>query len=451
MKARSPGRMALRRFLRNGRAVAGAAGLGVMLGAALIVPEISPHPFDRQYLKELRARKIAARDRGAAELAELCRSLPEAAAGLLSNEAARVADPETAGRLARLRSDVDPETPPEWKESFESYRQRFVDLVARWKEREHREAAETELRRLCRACPWGSLGLVELALAQAKRANERDVIRRLEKIRAGIDLRLPATWKGSAEEFRVRFAAVEKKLWVSYPPAPPDATFLFGTDGNGRDLMTRTFLGGRTSFLIAFVASGITVLIGVLYGATAGFCGGWVDRLMMRVVDVLYGLPYMLLVIVIMALFKTRDMWVVFVVLGLVGWLTLARIVRGQILMLKEAPFVEAARALGVRGFAIVGKHLIPNTLGPVIVYATLSIPSLILSESFLSFLGLGVSEPNTSWGVLISEGARSLSSVKSDWWLVTFPGACLAITLYCLNSVGDGLRDAFDVRTGKS
>jgi oligopeptide transport system permease protein len=149
-----------------------------------------------------------------------------------------------------------------------------------------------------------------------------------------------------------------------------------------------------------------------------------------------------------MTFVKTRSIVVVFVVLGLFGWLTMARIVRGQVLSLKERDYVIAARAMGARPAWIIWKHMIPNVMGPVIVYATLMVPSLMLSESFLSFLGLGVSEPETSWGVLISEGAAALTSVKTYWWLTAFPGVCLALTLFCLNAVGDGLRDAFDVRS---
>jgi oligopeptide transport system permease protein len=210
----------------------------------------------------------------------------------------------------------------------------------------------------------------------------------------------------------------------------PRATYWMGTDALGRDLLVRMFLGGRISLVVGLMA-------------TSAFFGGKLDQLMMRFVDVLYGMPTMLIIIIVMAFLKTRGISYIFIILGLFGWLTLARIVRGQILSVKELAFVEAARALGVTTAPIIWRHMIPNILGPVIVYSTLSVPSAILSESFLSFLGLGVSEPETSWGVLISEGANALNF----WWLVTFPGAALAITLFCLNAVGDGLRDAFDVQ----
>jgi oligopeptide transport system permease protein len=227
----------------------------------------------------------------------------------------------------------------------------------------------------------------------------------------------------------------------------PNAAYWFGTDNVGRDMFSRVFIGGRISFEVAILATLLSLAIGVLYGAVAGYSGGAADRLMMGLVNVLYALPTMLIVVIVMALIESRSMAVVFLVLGLFGWLTMARIVRGQVLSLKERDFVTAARAMGAGAGWIIRKHMIPNVTGPVIVYATLMIPSLMLSESFLSFLGLGVSEPETSWGVLISEGASALSPIRTHWWLTLFPGSCLAITLYCLNSVGDGLRDAFDVR----
>ena len=187
--------------------------------------------------------------------------------------------------------------------------------------------------------------------------------------------------------------------------------------------------------------------IGVAYGSVSAFFGGKLDQVLMRFVDVLYGMPTMLIVIIVMAFVRSRSPFWVFLVLGLFGWLTMARIVRGQILTVKELSFVEAARGLGVTSGPIIWRHMIPNILGPVIVYSTLSVPAAMLAEAFLSFLGLGISEPETSWGVLISEGANALGTEKNFWWLVTFPGASLAVTLFCLNSIGDGLRDAFDVQ----
>ena len=227
---------------------------------------------------------------------------------------------------------------------------------------------------------------------------------------------------------------------------PPTSKYWMGTDGNGRDLMVRSFYGGRISFAVGFLATLVSLLIGVGYGAVSGFLGGKTDLLMMRFVDVLYGLPHMFIVIIAMVLFG-RTFIVVFMILGCFSWMTMSRIVRGQVLGLKEKEFVEAARAMGVSTAAIIFRHIIPNIVGPVIVYATLTVPSVILQESFLSFLGLGISEPQTSWGVLINEGANALNPIRIYWWLVVYPGALLALTLFCLNAVGDGLRDAFDVQ----
>lgn len=228
-----------------------------------------------------------------------------------------------------------------------------------------------------------------------------------------------------------------------YTYGKPNGKYWMGTDALGRDLMVRVFLGGRISFAIGFLATAVSVIIGVAYGATSAFAGGRIDAFMMRFVDTLYGMPYMLVVIIIMALTKSKSVLIVFFVLGMFGWLTIARIVRGQVLSLREREFVEAARGLGVGAPGIIWRHMIPNILGPVIVYTTLAIPSVMLAESFLSFIGLGVSEPETSWGVLISEGQQAIER----WWFVVFPGAALATTLFCLNSIGDGLRDAYDVQ----
>ncbi len=228
--------------------------------------------------------------------------------------------------------------------------------------------------------------------------------------------------------------------------SPPSATYWMGTDGNGRDLMVRTFYGGRNSFAVGLLATMVSVAVGVAYGSASAFAGGRIDGFLMRIVDVLYGLPTMFIAIIVMT-WLGRSFLLVFLVLGLFSWLTMARIVRGQILSLKEREFVEAARALGTESSAIIWRHLIPNIVGPVIVYTTLTIPAVMLQESFLSYLGLGISEPETSWGVLIDEGAKALNTMKNLSWLVAFPGACLAITLFCLNSVGDGLRDAFDTQ----
>lgn len=224
---------------------------------------------------------------------------------------------------------------------------------------------------------------------------------------------------------------------------PPDWTtkHFFGTDDLGRDVFARTLFGGRMSILIGIVASVVSVVIGIAYGATSGFLGGKTDAFMMRIVDIIYSLPFMFFVILLMTFFG-RNIFLIFVAIGAVNWLDMARIVRGQTLGLKSKEFVEAAHAMGVRTPIIILRHIVPNVLGIVIVYVTLTIPQVILTESFLSFLGLGVQEPDTSWGVLINDGAQN---VTVAWWRLVFPALFLAVTLFCFNYIGDGLRDALD------
>jgi oligopeptide transport system permease protein len=219
--------------------------------------------------------------------------------------------------------------------------------------------------------------------------------------------------------------------------------FLFGTDGNGRDLLTRTLVAGRVSLAIGLLATFIAILIGVTYGAIAGYFGGRIDMLMMRAVDVLYSLPFIFFVIMLVVFFG-RNFVLMFLAVGAVEWLDMARIVRGLTLSLKNREFVQAAEVLGVPASGILKRHIIPNTLGPVIVYTTLLVPKVILLESFLSFLGLGVQEPMTSWGVLISDGARN---IQGSTYLLVFPALFLILTLSALNFLGDGLRDALDPR----
>jgi oligopeptide transport system permease protein len=222
---------------------------------------------------------------------------------------------------------------------------------------------------------------------------------------------------------------------------PPSAAHWFGTDENGRDLFTRILYGGQVSLMVGIVATLVSLMIGVIWGAVAGFFGGRVDALMMRTVDILYSLPYMFFVILLVVFFG-RNILLIFVALGAVQWLDMARIVRGQTLSLKRKEFIEAAHASGVSTVNIIRRHIIPNTLGPVVVYITLTVPSVILTESFISFLGLGVQEPQTSWGVLIAEGARVMETAP---WSLIYPAIFLGVTLFCFNFIGDGLRDALD------
>jgi len=217
--------------------------------------------------------------------------------------------------------------------------------------------------------------------------------------------------------------------------------FLFGTDANGRDLLTRTLVAGRVSLAIGLLATAVAIAIGVLYGAVSGYLGGRVDLVMMRLVDILYSLPFIFFVIMLVVFFG-RNFVLMFIAVGAVEWLDMARIVRGQTLSIKRQEYVQAAEALGVSTGGIIRRHVIPNTLGPVIVFMTLLVPKVILLESFLSFLGLGVQEPMTSWGVLISDGAKSIQGAPT---MLILPSLFLVFTLFALNFIGDGLRDALD------
>jgi oligopeptide transport system permease protein len=228
--------------------------------------------------------------------------------------------------------------------------------------------------------------------------------------------------------------------------SPPSGAHWLGTDYLGRDLLTRIMYGGRVSLAVGLAATSVALVIGVLYGATAGYLGGRTDMLMMRFVDIMYALPFTIFVIILMVFFG-RNFILLFFAIGAVEWLTMARIVRGQVLSLKEKEFVEAAVSMGIRRRHIITRHIIPNTLGPIIVYTTLTIPNVMLLEAFLSFLGLGVQAPMSSWGLLIHDGAKQMEEYT---WLLIFPSIALSTTLFSLNFLGDGLRDALDPRAAK-
>jgi oligopeptide transport system permease protein len=230
---------------------------------------------------------------------------------------------------------------------------------------------------------------------------------------------------------------------ISLPPSLVNGHW-FGTDDLGRDLLARTLIGGRVSLMLGLAATVVALGIGVIYGAIAGYVGGWLDSLMMRFVDVFYAVPFIFFVILLTFLFG-RSLVSLLIAIGAVYWLTIAVIVRGETLSLKRKEFIEAARAGGMGAPAIILRHIVPNTVAPVIVYASMTVSDVILGESLLSFLGLGVQEPNTSWGVLIDQGAGSMESM---WWALVFPGIFLALTLFALNYIADGLRDAFDPKS---
>jgi oligopeptide transport system permease protein len=267
---------------------------------------------------------------------------------------------------------------------------------------------------------------VIITLTSSKKIDERN-LRYLDRSDTFDDAKIEET---SPDGLRMVMSASVKQQY-----------FLFGTDNVGRDLLSRTLIAGRISLAIGLLAGIVAVAIGVAYGATAGFLGGRIDEVMMRVVDVLYSLPFIFFVIMLVVFFG-RNFVLMFLAVGAVQWLDMARIVRGQALSIRRQEYVAAAEALGVGPRGILLRHVIPNLLGPVVIYMTLLVPQVIILESFLSFLGLGVQEPMTSWGVLISAGAKNIGSAN---WLLFFPAIFLVSTLFALNFVGDGLRDALD------
>ncbi len=242
----------------------------------------------------------------------------------------------------------------------------------------------------------------------------------------------------------IGFSYQEQNLALG--PVSPNRTHWLGTDPLGRDVLARLLYGGRISLMVGLCATAVSLVIGVIYGAVSGFAGGKTDMVLMRMVDILYALPFTIFVI-LLTVFFGQNIILLFVAIGAVEWLTMARIVRGQVMAIKQREFIEAARALGLRRRRILFRHILPNLLGPIIVFATLTVPEVMLLEAFLSFLGLGVQAPHSSWGVLIKEGAEVMEEYP---WLLTYPAVAMALTLFSLNFLGDGLRDALDVHGSK-
>jgi oligopeptide transport system permease protein len=263
---------------------------------------------------------------------------------------------------------------------------------------------------------------------------------------------LPWTLGGTALHYDNQNASLSRQA-----PQSGGIALWLGTDNLGRSLLGRMLLGGTISLAVGLAAALISIVLGLFVGLLAGYRGGWIDSVLMRTVDVLYGLPYVLLIILFKIALENplqrltnsanfANLLVLFLAIGLVSWLTMARVIRGQVLSLRGQPFIEAARAAGLGEGRIFFHHLLPNLVGPIVVYSTLIVPQAILQESFLSFLGIGIKEPLPTWGALASEGLMpALNTVNSHWWLLLFPCILLAVTLLCLNFVGDGLRDVFD------
>ena len=491
-KGSSLWRDARRRLMRNYAAVVGAVLLTVMMLASLGAPWVAEHgtrfEFDEQhssvFAKPPGARSVpwrhqtfydeddyafAAADADADELVSAAEL-----SGLLAKIEFERFDEDRDGQLSvdemedaaintmSLEEDIDPMTLSVWAGHITAFEERFDQLDGDGDHilsPEEIAAAVTSsdgsgesvrfsalLKRAQSSMMGETSGLERYRVREVARALLNDHCARaedcpltLETARLYVDT-FPVSQ--SVEFVRSHDLNGDGQLSAQELPGIPEPhTHLLGTDDQGRDLLTRILYGGRISFAVGLLATFISLLIGVSWGAFAGYMGGRTDNLMMRFVDVLYGLPFMFLVILLMVMFG-HKIYLLFIALGAVQWLTMSRIVRGQVLSLKRREFIEAARSIGVRTPQIIFKHLIPNAMGPIIVYATLTVPAVMLEEAFLSFLGLGVQPPDASFGTLVSAGAEEMVTYP---WLIFYPGLALAVTLLSLNFLGDGLRDALD------
>jgi oligopeptide transport system permease protein len=291
--------------------------------------------------------------------------------------------------------------------------------------------------------------MTQLIVAKTEKGSSltQDAIRRLKKNKmamAGLWILLFMIFIALLTPWIAPYSYEEQNLQLG--ASPPSTVHWLGTDTLGRDQLTRVMYGSRISLMVGFIATAVALTIGVLWGAIAGFMGGRIDAVMMRFVDALYALPFTIFIVLLTVIFGS-SMLLLFLAIGAVEWLTMARIVRGQVLSVKQQEFIEASVSMGLSPWQIISRHIIPNVLGPIIVYSTLTIPSVILLESFLSFLGLGIQPPASSWGSLISGGVETMEEYP---WLLIFPGLSLTITLFALNFLGDGLRDALDPRSAR-